>query len=491
VRLRKRYLPLAAVLGAALVILPTIASSATSTETVEALAPYSWSPASAIVTSGGTILFKNKSGITHGIIWTGGTAGGEPACNTGAGNNIPIGVGKWSTSWEGSCTFSKTGTYTYECSYHMALMRGTITVATPGAPVVSSGQATSLSETEATLKGTVNPEGKATTYFFNYGTSTSYGSKTIEESAGEESTTKPAAIPVSSLSPGTTYHFQLVAKNTTGTTFGEDETFTTLSPPGSPTATTGVASAISETEATLKGTVNPDGLATSYFFEWGTGGSYTQKTAELAVGEDHSSHTESAIVSGLASGETYNFRIVAKNASGPATGAAQSFTTARPPSPTPTTPTPTTPTATTSTQPSGGQTSTSTSPLPVTVPGPSEPPPGGARSIATLALAGSQHGGAVHGSIQIPAADSGARLEVELLAQSATLAKAKRSGSSRVGRFVRSSAAAGKLSFSVSLDAQAKRALRRHHKLELTLKIVLTPKHGAATTITRNLLLRP
>ena len=106
-----------------------------------------------------------------------------------------------------------------------------------------------------------------------------------------------------------------------------------------------------------------------------------------------------------------------------------------------------------------------------------------------LALAKAQHGDAVHGTVQIPAADGGARLEVELLAQGASLSKVKRPGS-RVGRFVRSSAPAGTVSFTVSLDAAAKLTLRHHHKLALTVKIVLTPKHGAAMTLTRSVVVR-
>jgi hypothetical protein len=151
-----------------------------------------------------------------------------------------------------------------------------------------------------------------------------------------------------------------------------------------------------------------------------------------------------------------------------------------------TTPTTTTPTATTSIQPSSGGASTATTPGSIETPS----PPSGGSPLATLALANTQHGGAVHGTVQIPAADGGARLEVELLAQGASLAKVKRPSSSRVGRLVRSSAPAGTVSFTVSLDAQAKRALRLRHKLELTVKIVLTPKHGAATTLTRKVVLR-
>jgi hypothetical protein len=154
-----------------------------------------------------------------------------------------------------------------------------------------------------------------------------------------------------------------------------------------------------------------------------------------------------------------------------------------------TTPTTTTTTATTSTYggaSTGAVASTATTPGPMETP----PPPVASHPLATLALANAQHGGAVHGTVQIPAADGGARLEVELLAQGASLARVKRPGSSRVGRLVRSSAPAGTVSFAVSLDAQAKRALRRHHKLALTVKIVLTPVHGAAVTITRSVVVR-
>ncbi len=151
-----------------------------------------------------------------------------------------------------------------------------------------------------------------------------------------------------------------------------------------------------------------------------------------------------------------------------------------------TTPITTTPTATTSTQPSGTVASTTTTPGSLETP----PPSGGGSPLATLALAKAQHGDAVHGTVQIPAAEGGARLEVELLAQGASLAKVKRGGSSRVGRLVRSSAPAGTVSFTVPLDAQAKSALRHRHKLALTVRIVLTPKHGAATTLTRSVVVR-
>jgi hypothetical protein len=140
---------------------------------------------------------------------------------------------------------------------------------------------------------------------------------------------------------------------------------------------------------------------------------------------------------------------------------------------TPTTPTTTTPTTTTPT--------TTTTPSET---GSSSPLEGGSKA---LKLAGSQHGSAVHGSIKVSQAGAGGRLEITLLATDASLAKAGHSPRARIGRLVRSSLKSGSVSFSVPLSEKGKAALRRHRRLALTVKITLTPQHGAAVTLTRNI----
>jgi len=212
-------------------------------------------------------------------------------------------------------------------------------------------------------------------------------------------------------------------------------------------------------------------------------GTYKFKSSTLFNGGGSENYTEYEIVVESASTGTTTTTSTTTTTTPTTTTTTPTTTT---PTTTTTTTTPTTPTATTSTQPSGGGASTTTTPGSIETP----PPPAGGSPLATLALANGQHGDAVHGTVQIPAADGGARLEVELLAQGASLAKVRRGGGSRVGRLVRSSAPAGTVSFTVSLDAQAKRALRHHHKLALTVKIVLTPKHGAAMTLTRSVVVR-
>lgn len=97
------------------------------------------------------------------------------------------------------------------------------------APVVTTGAASGVTSSGATLNGTVNPEGAATTYQFEYGTSTSYGSVAPASpgSAGSGSTVVAESASVSGLTASTGYHYRLDATNATGTTTGPDQAFTT------------------------------------------------------------------------------------------------------------------------------------------------------------------------------------------------------------------------------------------------------------------------
>lgn len=99
------------------------------------------------------------------------------------------------------------------------------------APEVETGDVSDRSQTSATLYGTVNPVGLPTTYHFEYGTTTSYGSRVpleTEAPAGSLRIPREVSRLVTGLQPGTTYHYRLVAENAAGTTAGTDRTFTTL-----------------------------------------------------------------------------------------------------------------------------------------------------------------------------------------------------------------------------------------------------------------------
>ncbi len=136
-----------------------------------------------------------------------------------------------------------------------------------------------------------------------------------------------------------------------------------------------------------------------------------------------------------------------------------------------------------------GTTGTTTTTTPTTSPPSPESLLAGSESQA-VKVAKSQHGGSVKGSINLSKAAAGYRLEVDLLTQSASLAKTKHSTRVRVGRYLHSSLSAGKLSFSVKLNANARRAIKRHHRLALTVEIVLTPVAGAPVSVARSVVLR-
>lgn len=111
-------------------------------------------------------------------------------------------------------------------SWHLANYRFTTQ---QDAPTVTTGDATSVTTNTATLNGTVNPYGVSTTYYFEYGTTTSYGSNTVSADAGSGTIDVSVNANITGLSDSTTYHFRIVATNNIGTTYGNDATFTTTS----------------------------------------------------------------------------------------------------------------------------------------------------------------------------------------------------------------------------------------------------------------------
>jgi phosphodiesterase/alkaline phosphatase D-like protein len=196
---------------------------------------------------------------------------------------------------------------------------------TNGPPVVTTGVASSITATGATMSGTVNPFGQATMAHIEYGTDTSYGTSTPAFSVGAGKTAVSVSVGVNTLTPGTEYHYRVVATNATGTSNGGDSTFTTAS--GPPTVTTGGASSVTSSGATIAGTVNPGGAATSYHFEYGTSNAYGTSTTGTSAGSGTSAASVSADLTGLTQGTTYHYRLVATSSAGTTYGADQTFTT--------------------------------------------------------------------------------------------------------------------------------------------------------------------
>ena len=131
---------------------------------------------------------------------------------------------------------------------------------------------------------------------------------------------------------------------------------------------------------------------------------------------------------------------------------------------------------------------TTTAPTTTSAPTTTTPPTPGLSSSPLTggpSIRSSQRGGTVRGSLEVSQAGAGGRLEVDLFANSALLAMSRHSTRLRVGRLVRNSVSAGKVPFAVSLTPRARKALKRHRRLALTVKITLTPLHGTPFNLTR------
>lgn len=96
-----------------------------------------------------------------------------------------------------------------------------------GAPIVTTEPASSVLPYSANLNGTVSQNGATTTYQFEYGTTTGYGSSTTVQTAPAPEPSS-VSVPVAGLLPETAYHYRISATNSYGTTLGKDATFTTL-----------------------------------------------------------------------------------------------------------------------------------------------------------------------------------------------------------------------------------------------------------------------
>jgi sugar lactone lactonase YvrE len=197
---------------------------------------------------------------------------------------------------------------------------------------LSTGPVQGLKPTEATLTGSLTPNGTDAHYYFEWGTTTSYGNTSPAPPGTDAgSGTEPVAAKtvLTGLTPNTTYHYRLLATNSFGTTFGEDVRFTTSGPPG---ITSEPTTGIGHETATINAKVNPGELASEYHFEYGESTSYGTEVppggGKLPAGE--TPQPVSAALSKLKLGVTYHFRVVASNEAGSTVGPDETFTTIPP-----------------------------------------------------------------------------------------------------------------------------------------------------------------
>ena len=150
-----------------------------------------------------------------------------------------------------------------------------------GGPPTGSGTndtyVTATSGLTATLAGGVYPNGLDTTYSWQYGTTTAYGSQTAAVDVGAGSAPVAASATLTGLTPATTYHYRLVATNADGTIYGYDYTLTTGPATEVPPTNSGAPGVTGTVEQGVKltaavGSWNPSGLSFGYQWQLSTDG---------------------------------------------------------------------------------------------------------------------------------------------------------------------------------------------------------------------------
>jgi hypothetical protein len=200
------------------------------------------------------------------------------------------------------------------------------TTGTPMAPAAVTLAPISTGDASATVAGQVNPNAQQTSFTFEYGTSTSFGTISDVVALDDGDGLESVSATLTGLSSDTTYYYRVVATNATGTTVGAVRSFST-GPGGPPVVATGSA-AVTATTATLAGTVNPHGSPTAFAFEYGPTNAFGSLSAVDNAGAGNGGQPVSLVIGGLAPNTTYRYRVVATNADGTTTGSVQSFTTA-------------------------------------------------------------------------------------------------------------------------------------------------------------------
>ncbi len=280
----------------------------------------------------------------------------DPTQNTAAASylgtsySIPSGLTSYQWNWGDGSPVTTSSTpmashiYTALGNYEVSLtvadglgFTSTVTkevsIAAGGAPVdVQTLSASDVTDQGATLNGVLNPQQLSGTYRFLYGTSPSaLNQSTPPQALPSGETAMPVSASVSGLSQVTTYYDELEVVSGGQTYTGQVLSFTTSVSPTSvaPSVTTAGASSITSSEATVAGSVNPNGLPTTYHVEFGNGTSYGQSTAATSAGSGSGAVPVSVVLTGLKARTTYHYRFVATNAVGTSVGADQTFKTAR------------------------------------------------------------------------------------------------------------------------------------------------------------------
>ena len=209
-------------------------------------------------------------------------------------------------------------------------VRGAVRTITPhNVKGLKTEAATAITREGAELHASFEGDGTPTTYYFEWGETTDYDSQSATPPGPSiGSPTFPPltdlAFSPTGLEPDTTYHFHVVAENTSGISPGQDLTFKTL--PAVQSLTTLAASDVGGRTATLNGSYVGDGDPTTYYFEYGPTPAYGTKTT-ITPAATAGTVPFAAAIEGLSLDTEYHYRVVATNSLGTTKGSDQTFVT--------------------------------------------------------------------------------------------------------------------------------------------------------------------
>lgn len=210
----------------------------------------------------------------------------------------------------------------------------TIPASNPGLPVVKTDSSTAPYISTVVVKGTVNPNGAVTAYWYEYGQTPTLGLKTPDYVIGSGNVTIYTPAYITGLASNTNYYFRLGARNSLGTTYGTGFTFKTNTVPvpsgTAPATITKSATDIAKTTANLHGSINPNGSETTFWFEYGLTSEFGFTTAFQSAGSGNSLSANSVSISNLQPLSKYYFRLNSQNQFGTINGEILSFTTKGP-----------------------------------------------------------------------------------------------------------------------------------------------------------------
>jgi phosphodiesterase/alkaline phosphatase D-like protein len=191
----------------------------------------------------------------------------------------------------------------------------------------ATGEAQNVSKISARLTGTVNPNGVPTSYWFWYGKSKSYTTHTPGHISIQGTDSIAVSEDITGLTPNTTYYYKISANNIKGNVDGEDKSFATSAVPQE--AATGNASNVTSNGATLAGTITPNGLSITWWFNYGKTANYGQQTSGMQEASVTGTLFFSRNIAGLTPGTIYHYRIASQTTAGVVYGTDKTFTTAK------------------------------------------------------------------------------------------------------------------------------------------------------------------